>query len=142
MIPSTSTSWRRNALAAVEITALAAGAGPPANRMATRRIAVRSLGGWDKVVMVESSSRDIPYSEAEMPNYLDPPPVATNLCPHLRRRRAGSTRPSPKALKQRSRRPEQGHPPALPAGGLLRNADGSWLESDRMRWDEDPHQAG
>src|SRR5512135_1142602 len=132
MIPSTSTSWRRNALAAVEITALAAGAGPPANRMATRRIAVRSLGGWDRVVMVESSSRDIPYSEAEMPNYLDPPLVATNLCPHLRR--AGFTRPSPKALKERFRRPEQDRPPALAAVGLLRNADGSWLESDCTRW--------
>ena len=30
--------WRRNEAAAVEITALAAGAGPPANKMATRRI--------------------------------------------------------------------------------------------------------
>ena len=29
-------SLRRNAVAAVEITALAAGAGPPANRIATR----------------------------------------------------------------------------------------------------------
>ena len=32
---------RRNEAAAVEITALAAGAGPPANKMATRRIARR-----------------------------------------------------------------------------------------------------
>src|SRR5262245_5420309 len=36
MIPSTSISFRRNDAAAVEITALAAGAGPPANRIATR----------------------------------------------------------------------------------------------------------
>ena len=31
--------WRRNEAAAVEITALAAGAGPPANKIATRLIA-------------------------------------------------------------------------------------------------------
>ncbi len=34
----TSMPWRRKADAAVEITALAAGAGPPAKRMPTRRI--------------------------------------------------------------------------------------------------------
>ena len=39
MMPRTSMPCRRNEAAAVEITALAAGAGPPANRMATRRIA-------------------------------------------------------------------------------------------------------
>src|SRR4051794_18455134 len=39
-MPTTSMPLRRNEAAAVEITALAAGAGPPANRIATRRI------GW------------------------------------------------------------------------------------------------
>src|SRR5215470_6326569 len=37
-MPRTSMPWRRNDAAAVEITALAAGAGPPAKRIATRRI--------------------------------------------------------------------------------------------------------
>src|SRR5271166_5759032 len=37
-MPTTSMLFRRKADAAVEITALAAGAGPPAKRMATRRI--------------------------------------------------------------------------------------------------------
>src|SRR5271157_5137173 len=37
-MPKTSMSLRRKADAAVEITALAAGAGPPAKRMPTRRI--------------------------------------------------------------------------------------------------------
>jgi hypothetical protein len=36
-MPMTSTLWRRDDAAAVEITALAAGAGPPANKIATRR---------------------------------------------------------------------------------------------------------
>src|SRR4051794_25777331 len=42
-MPRTSIPLRRNADAAVEMTALAAGAGPPAKRMATRRI-WRGLG--------------------------------------------------------------------------------------------------
>ena len=37
--------WRRNEAAAVEITALAAGAGPPAKRIATRRIGRAFRGG-------------------------------------------------------------------------------------------------
>src|SRR4051812_40742493 len=49
-MPMTSISLRRNELAAVEITALAAGAGPPANKMATRRKLVWVLGGRDKVI--------------------------------------------------------------------------------------------
>ena len=44
-MPTTSMSLRRNAVAAVEITALAAGAGPPANRIATRRKLCRIFGG-------------------------------------------------------------------------------------------------
>ena len=44
-MPSTSVPSRMNEVAAVEITALAPGAGPPANRMATRRKWWAALGG-------------------------------------------------------------------------------------------------
>src|SRR5689334_641974 len=50
-MPNTSIPWRRNETAAVEITALAAGAGPPANRMATRRIGLFSPWGRDRMVI-------------------------------------------------------------------------------------------
>jgi hypothetical protein len=46
MIPKTSMPFRRNVAAAVEITALAAGAGPPAKRMATRLIAREGLADF------------------------------------------------------------------------------------------------
>ena len=44
---------RRNETAAVEITALAAGAGPPANKIATRRMFDSMLrrGSWTKSVL-------------------------------------------------------------------------------------------
>src|SRR5262245_23471870 len=45
-------SLRKNELAAVEITALAAGAGPPANRMATRRMWVSVFGGRESVMLL------------------------------------------------------------------------------------------
>jgi hypothetical protein len=45
-IPTTSILARENEAAAVPITALAAGAGPPANRMATRRILL-VFAAWD-----------------------------------------------------------------------------------------------
>src|SRR5262245_54736515 len=45
MMPSTSQSLRRNDAAAVLITALAAGAGPPAKRIATRRREVFFFSG-------------------------------------------------------------------------------------------------
>jgi hypothetical protein len=47
--------FRRNETAAVEMTALAAGAGPPANRMATRRMLDSRCGGLDKVVLMKRS---------------------------------------------------------------------------------------
>src|SRR5438045_3031308 len=50
-MPTTSQRWRRKAAAAVEITALAAGAGPPANRMATLRMARGESGGRVGVVI-------------------------------------------------------------------------------------------
>jgi len=43
---------RRNDTATVEITALAAGAGPPANRMATRRMFDSKSGGLDRVLLM------------------------------------------------------------------------------------------
>ena len=43
-------SCRKNDTAAVEITALAAGAGPPANKIATRRMAVSVFGGRESVM--------------------------------------------------------------------------------------------
>ena len=49
-------SLRRNAVAAVEITALAAGAGPPANRIATRRKLCGIRGGR---AIVEACCSDI-----------------------------------------------------------------------------------
>ena len=52
MTPTTSISLRKNELAAVEITALAAGAGPPANRIATRRNGVAVLGGRERDIAV------------------------------------------------------------------------------------------
>ena len=51
MMPTTSMSLRRNETAAVEITALAAGAGPPAKRMATRRKCGSISGGRDEDVI-------------------------------------------------------------------------------------------
>jgi hypothetical protein len=41
--------WRRNEAAAVEITALAAGAGPPANKIATRRIDRRARVAFEEM---------------------------------------------------------------------------------------------
>ena len=49
---------RRNDTAAVEITALAAGAGPPANRIATRRMLDSRCGGLDNVLLMERSASD------------------------------------------------------------------------------------
>ncbi len=51
-MPITSMSFRRNDTAAVEITALAAGAGPPANTIATRRKLWCTFGGRDNVVVL------------------------------------------------------------------------------------------
>ena len=48
--------FRRNETAAVEITALAAGAGPPANKMATRRMFDSVWGGRDKVLVMSRSN--------------------------------------------------------------------------------------
>jgi len=45
MIPTTLMPLRKNEAAAVEITALAAGAGPPANKIATLRIVLSSSEG-------------------------------------------------------------------------------------------------
>ena len=56
-MPKTSMLLRRNETAAVEITALAAGAGPPANRIATRRMFDSKCGGRDKVLLMESSDQ-------------------------------------------------------------------------------------
>ena len=47
-MPSTSMSLRMNESAAAEMTALAAGAGPPANTMATRWMGVIGVGGAGK----------------------------------------------------------------------------------------------
>src|SRR3954452_23143442 len=52
-MPTTSIPLRRNETAAVEITALAAGAGPPANRMATRRMLLLAAGGRDRLVIAQ-----------------------------------------------------------------------------------------
>jgi hypothetical protein len=58
MIPTTSTPWFTNEAAHVEITALAAGAGPPANRMATRRIGRPvGLGSADAGTLCEADIR-------------------------------------------------------------------------------------
>ena len=52
-MPITSMPARRKETAAVEITALAAGAGPPANRIAARwKLWVGLLGGDKELVMV------------------------------------------------------------------------------------------
>ncbi len=48
MIPTTCISLRMNETAAAEITALAAGAGPPANRIATRRKGCSTLAGRER----------------------------------------------------------------------------------------------
>src|SRR6516225_7245922 len=48
-MPKTSMPWRRNEAAAVEITALAAGAGPPANKIATRRIGRRARVAFEEM---------------------------------------------------------------------------------------------
>jgi hypothetical protein len=50
----TSMLLRRKETAAVEITALAAGAGPPANKIATRRIFDGISGGLDNVLLMVS----------------------------------------------------------------------------------------
>src|SRR3954447_14841305 len=52
-MPTTSIPLRRNETAAVEITALAAGARPPANRIATRRMLILGAGGRDRVVIAQ-----------------------------------------------------------------------------------------
>ena len=51
----TSTSLRRNEIAAVEMTALAPGAGPPAKRIATRRKWWEAFGGRESDSLMESS---------------------------------------------------------------------------------------
>jgi hypothetical protein len=48
MIPKTSMLFRKNETAAVEMTAFAAGAGPPANRMAARRMFDCARGGRER----------------------------------------------------------------------------------------------
>ena len=54
-MPITSTSLRRNEIAAVEMTALAPGAGPPAKRIATRRKWWEAFGGRESDSLMESS---------------------------------------------------------------------------------------
>jgi len=53
----TSILLRRKETAAVEMTALAAGAGPPAKRIATRRMLDSNIGGRDSVLLMESSDQ-------------------------------------------------------------------------------------
>src|SRR5205807_492621 len=57
-MPSTSMSLRRNDAAAVEITALAPGAGPPANKMATRFKVVVCFDGAARGLDIAADSRD------------------------------------------------------------------------------------
>src|SRR6187549_2938004 len=62
-MPSTSMSLRKNAAAAVEMTALAAGAGPPANKIATRLSEVVFLPGPERVLdMKMLRSRRPPFA--------------------------------------------------------------------------------
>src|SRR4051812_16830333 len=49
--------FRINESAAAEMTAFAAGAGPPAKTMAARRIGLSAWGGWDKDVDITYSKR-------------------------------------------------------------------------------------
>ncbi len=51
----TSMLLRRKETAAVEMTALAAGAGPPAKRIATRRMLDSNIGGRESVLLMEGS---------------------------------------------------------------------------------------
>src|SRR3990167_10584547 len=58
-MPSTSMPLREKVLAALPITALAAGAGPPEKRIATRRISVSGRGGLESgVFIVHSITQD------------------------------------------------------------------------------------
>jgi len=52
LMPTTSILLRRKEQAAVEITALAAGAGPPANKMATLRSGDSLCGGLESGVVI------------------------------------------------------------------------------------------
>ena len=54
-MPWTSMWLRRNDTAAVEITAFDAGAGPPANRIPTRRMFDSVEEGPDNVLLIEGS---------------------------------------------------------------------------------------
>src|SRR4051812_33928950 len=95
-MPTTSMPLRRNETAAVEITALAAGAGPPANRMATRRILLFAAGGRDRVVIAQVlGTRSLRCRSgavvraiflrfpAELQNYPESRGAATSLRPDL-----------------------------------------------------------
>ena len=53
----TSILLRRKETAAVEMTALAAGAGPPAKRIATRRMLDSNIGGRDNVLLMKGSDQ-------------------------------------------------------------------------------------
>src|SRR5512146_1316651 len=83
MMPSTCRSFRKNELAAVEITALAAGAGPPANRIAARRMWVWTLGGRESDMRYCSVSfsgnlrggSGPPRPEATAPKQAPPPHI-------------------------------------------------------------------
>src|SRR5262245_2801927 len=59
MMPTTSISLRRTDTAAVEITALPPGAGPPANRIATRLIFEGFFGGRANVLDIEKTPEAI-----------------------------------------------------------------------------------
>src|SRR5688500_5158691 len=90
-MPITSIPWRRNETAAVEITALAAGAGPPANRMATRRKGVVGFGGGERLLVIALPALgEVPGSAAAdhaaraktwpgMPAILIPPGKISNM---------------------------------------------------------------
>lgn len=50
-MPTTWTPARKKEVAAAEITALAAGAGPPANRIPTRSNKISGRAGYDKLLL-------------------------------------------------------------------------------------------
>jgi hypothetical protein len=63
-------SFRKNDVAHVEITALAAGAGPPANSTATRLKFDSDLAGLDNVLAIDSLSRTLQGTTACEPTIL------------------------------------------------------------------------
>jgi hypothetical protein len=63
-------SFLKNEVAHVEITALAAGAGPPANRTATRLKFDSDLAGLDNVLAIDSISRSFLGTVRRQPTIL------------------------------------------------------------------------